>query len=376
MSNSLSAVLLGSKQIEIREVVVPELRTDSILLRIEGTGVCGTDRHLYHGRAAMPYPTPLGHEIVGHVEKFGSDAMNHITVVGGTITEGTRVAVLPGQKPCGNCYACRYLPNRPALCTGRDAYGFCNADRYPYLSGGWANYLVVVPGSWLYVLPDSLPLERAVLIEPMATAVRAIERGLAPGLPNMREGFGFGQSAAVVGAGTIGLCAVAALAALGANPLVVIDVVDERLELAKSLGASHTINYKTTADSDARLSAVQSITEGAGVDVVVEAAGIPDAFAESLRLVRRGGSVCEVGHFVDTGTVNLHPFDICSKDISIYGSFAFPTTEFRVAISLLQESRGPIEQLVHGKFPVSQAEAAILGLDNPSHIKHVIVPEE
>ena len=374
MTKAKSAVLVGPHSLEIRELPVPELQPDSVLLRIEASGVCGTDRHLYHGRATMPYPTPLGHEIVARVEAVGRDARANITVVGGELEPGTRVAVLPGQKPCGQCYACRHLPARPVLCSSRNAYGFCNAADHPYLTGGWADYLIAVPGSWLYVLPESMALERAVLVEPLATAMRAIERALVPGMSNLREGFGFGQSAAVVGAGTIGLCATAALSALGANPLIVVDVVDERLRLARDLGATHVVNSSSTSSAEEREATVQALTEGVGVDIVVEAAGVPVAFSESLRLVRRGGAICEVGHFVDTGTIQLHPYDICFKDVSIFGSFAFPATEFRVAIALLRDSPLPMERLVHAQYPVSGAEQSILELDDPTHVKHVIVP--
>lgn len=369
-----AAVMLQPGQIEIREFDKPTPAKNSLLLQVDKVGICGSDKHMYLGHTALKFPVIPGHEVVGKVAEIGKDANQVMNVMGGTLKEGDRITVVPGSKNCGRCYYCLHVPGRPTLCSGRTIYGFSNSESPPYLTGEFSEYTYIHGNSWVYKIPDEVPSEIAVLTEPVAVATRAVERACAPGLPQVGDGYSIGSSVAVLGCGPIGLLVIAVLRDSGAGTIIATDLVDSRLEMAQQMGADVVINVGNT-DPDERVDEIQSFTNGVGVDIAIECAGIPAVFSEALDVVRRGGKVIEVGHYTDSGDTKVRPHQICNKDLDVCGVWAYPQIQFQTALDFLQRTRAPLHELITHHLPLNQLESGIEMLGNEGVYKVVIEPQ-
>ena len=368
-----AAVMVEPGQIEIREFSKPTPADDALLLKVDAVGICGSDKHMYLGHTALKFPVIPGHEVVGTVTDIGKDANRAMNVMGGPIKEGDQVTVVPGSKNCGTCYYCLRFPSRPTLCTNRTIYGFSNCESPPHLTGEFSEYTYIHGNSWVYKMPDEIPENIRVLTEPVAVATRAVERACAPGVPQVGEGYGIGNSVAVLGCGPIGLLVVAVLRHTGAGTIVATDIVNSRLEMAKQMGADVAINVGQSTPEE-RIAQVQELTNGVGVDIVIECAGLPGVFAEALDLVRRGGTVIEVGHYTDSGSVEVRPHQICNKDLDICGVWAYPQIQFQTALDFLQTTTAPLNVLITQHLPLVQLEAGIQMLGQEGVYKVVIEP--
>ena len=370
-----AAVMLQPGQIEIREFEKPTPTDDAFLLHVDNVGICGSDKHMYLGHTALKFPVMPGHEVVGTVAEIGRHANQTMNVMGGPVRDGDKVTVVPGSKNCGKCYYCLRVPGRPTLCTGRTIYGFSNCETAPYLTGEFSEYTYIHGNSWVYKIPDDIPAEISVLTEPVAVATRAVERAFSPGLPHIGDGFGIGSRVAVLGCGPIGLLVIAVLRDSGAGTIIATDVVDSRLEMAKQMGADVAISVAETTP-EARVEQIQALTDGVGVDIAMECAGIPAVFSEALDVVRRGGKVVEVGHYTDSGDTRVRPHQICNKDVDICGVWAYPQIQFQTALDFLQRTRAPLRELITHHLPLQQLEAGIDMLGQEGVYKVVIKPKQ
>ena len=369
-----AAVMLQPGQIEIREFDKPTLANDSLLLQVDKVGICGSDKHMYLGHTALKFPVIPGHEVVGTVAEIGKDVNQVMNVMGGPIKEGDRITVVPGSKNCGRCYYCLHVPGRPTLCSGRTIYGFSNSETSPYLTGEFSEYTYIHGNSWVYKIPEDIPEDISVLTEPVAVATRAVERACAPGLPQVGDGYSIGSSVAVLGCGPIGLLVIAVLRDSGAGTIIATDLVDSRLEMAKQMGADVVINVGDTTPEE-RVEQIQSFTNGVGVDISIECAGIPAVFSEALNVVRRGGKVIEVGHYTDSGDTQVRPHQICNKDLDVCGVWAYPQIQFQTALDFLQRTRAPLHKLITHHLPLNQLVAGIDMLGKEGVYKVVIEPQ-
>lgn len=367
-----AAVLEEPEKLTVRNFDEPAVANDTIIFRTLLTGICGTDIHLYAGHLNVQFPLIPGHELVGVVEGIGRDAIDEMTVMGSKLREGDRVALVPSSAPCGKCYQCLNHPHRTSLCGDRTVYGFRSCAEEPKLVGGFSEYMVVTPGSFLFKLPDNLDTELATLIEPTAVALRVVERALAPGLPSIGEGLGIGGTALVVGTGPIGLLVIACLNHFGIHRTIAVDVNTARLGMAKELGAE--IVDGSQLNREERLSRVLEMTEGAGANYVFECAGVPQAFEEALDLACRGGIVVEPGHFTDSGPATIRPHLICNKDLDIRGVWAYPWFQFRDAISLLATTQVPLHPLITHRVKLNEVEDAMRDGFGGTMIKGVVDP--
>jgi len=374
MNSSRSWVMMGPNQLEIKELTVPDIADDCILLKVEACGICGTDKHVCTNVSSKaPFPFVAGHEIIGRIDKIGKRASDSMNFIGGSLKEGDRVALAPSGKVCGRCFYCRYMPHRPTFCPNRNVvYGFTTLNKEPGLWGGYGEYIYVLPGSNLFKIPENMSLKKAILIEPMATAMRAVERAYSPGEPFMGHGYGMGRNAMVLGAGPIGLMAVAALRYSGADTIIVQDLWQKRLDMSKKLGADLTINGNRPIEE--RLTEVQKVTEGVGPDVVIEAAGAPKAFSEGITFARRGGKLVEAGNFTDNGPTEVTPYVVCYKDLDIHGSFGYPARIFADVIAMLVRTVLPVEDIVTTILPFEDLPRGfeILGSENVAKV--VVTP--
>ena len=210
-----AAVMAEPGRVEIRDFERPHIGSRDLLLKIERTGICGSDKHIYAGHMPLAFPVIPGHELVGTIAELGDEAAATMAVGGGPLAEGDRVTTTPSSTACGRCYYCLHVPQRPALCTDRYVHGFVSSDVAPAPRGGFAQYMHLLSTSWIFKIPDALSSELAVLTEPAAVATRAVERALGPGVPHIGEGLGMDKSVLVLGAGPIGQLVMAVLAHIG-----------------------------------------------------------------------------------------------------------------------------------------------------------------
>ncbi len=365
-------VMEAPQKLAMRDFPERPLSDGEILLRVRMTGVCGTDRHLFLGHGIWSFPIIAGHEIVGEIEEMTDGAETAITVFGGSLRIGQRVVLVPSSAPCGRCFYCLNYPHRTTLCQNRFVYGFRGCDEPPHFFGGFAEFVRVQPRSFLFVIPENLPDERAVLTEPTAVALRAVERALAPGIPFIGEGLGIGRRALVIGVGPIGLLVVAVLKTMGVHLIIAADLNAVRLEFAKGLGATETVLVHQDLPEEAKHK-IRDLTDGEGADVVFECAGNPTAFLMALECACRGATVIEVGHFTESGKIALSPHLICRKDLDVHGVWAYPWWQFRDALRFLQTTSSPVEMLLTHKLSLSELSKALKEQLTGDAVKPVVV---
>jgi len=259
-----AAVYRGPRDIRIEQVPEPpDPRGDDVVIEVARAAICGTDSSEWaHGPLLAQPPVVLGHEFVGQVVAAGPEA--------GAVGVGDRVVCGAGIS-CGECDWCR--AGRTNLCAHYRTIGL-------HIDGGLAQY-VSSPARICLAVPGALSDDAAAIAQPLAVALHAVRR----------SGLRRGQSCAVIGVGGIGAFIVAAAAAAGASPLIALDIDEDRLATARTLGASAVI--------DARGQALDALilggTGGEGADVVIEASGTGEAPGAATRAARRGGRVLIVG---------------------------------------------------------------------------------
>jgi threonine dehydrogenase-like Zn-dependent dehydrogenase len=321
----LAATLVEPGKYELREYPLPEPAPGCVLVKMEMSGICGTDKHTYQGFTTqyagvgggkqIRFPIIQGHENVGTVAAIGGDG-HYADFEGVPLKVGDRV-VVGANVSCGNCYYCSHdFPYY--LCENMTDYGNnLSAADPPHLFGGWSQYMYIVPGSFLVRVPDDLPSEVAVLTEIMAVTVGLDRAKQMSAFPT--DAFLFDDTVVVVGVGALGMCFLMKARMLGAGTIIAVDLSDYRLQFARRLGADYTLNAATTTLAD-RLDFVRGLTRGRGADLVIETAGVPQAFTESLELMRLGGMLVEAGNFSDLGEVPISPHrHICAKSARILG---------------------------------------------------------
>jgi threonine dehydrogenase-like Zn-dependent dehydrogenase len=353
---SRAIVMTESGGLEERTVEV-DPGPENVVIEVERNGICGTDVHMREGGLDLDYPVVPGHEFVGVAVHVGREV--DTDAAGRAVAEGDAVTVVPGIS-CGECWYCENMPTRPLACDDRRVYGFRNVEQPPHAHGGLSEYAVVEPDATFYRVPDGLPVELGALVEPLSVATHALERAFRPGIPHAREGFGIGKTVAVQGAGPIGLLSCAAAATAGAGEVIAVDMIEERLSLARAFGATDTVDA-SGLDDEALIEAVHGRTPGGvGADVVVEAVGHPDAVRQGIELPHNAGTFVEVGHYADAGTVELNPTRIVQKELDIYGSLAYPPGQFETAISMLERTheRFPYRELFDHQVGFGDVEAA------------------
>lgn len=357
---------------DVRSYPYPQLSRDSAILKVEMAGVCGTDKHIFKGEAGdirgkSIFPYIGGHEVIGTIAEIGEDAARAMDYDHQTLRPGDRVAVAV-EVNCGTCWYCRNHYNNTTCESQVMAYGIHpNADTTPYLRGGFAEYMYIVPGTSLFRIPDDLPTEVAVFVEELAVAYHSLARATAP-FAAVKEGFGPGDSVAVLGNGPLGLLHGIMADIHGAGLRIATDLSDLRLAKARELYADVTINAARTP-AETRVQQVTELTEGVGPDLVIESAGEPEVFIEALEMVRKGGTVIEVGNWVDTG--KIVPLNVMrhvtSKNVHIHSVFHCGTN-WHPVLRLLEQQQA--------RYPVAAMISHRMSLDElASHMQIVTDPE-
>jgi L-iditol 2-dehydrogenase len=340
-----SAVFLTEiEKFEFREVDVPKIKADEVLVKMESIGICGSDVHYYsHGKIGefiVDFPFILGHECAGTIVEVGYN-VEHLKV-------GDRVALEPGV-PCGHCEFC---------ISGK--YNLCPDVRFfatPPYDGCLMNY-VSHPAQFAFKLPDNVSSIEGALVEPLAIGINAALTG----------GVKLGDTVVIFGSGCIGLVSLLASKAYGATRVIVVDIIEKRLAVAKGMGAI-TLNAKE-CDVTAE---IKKLTEGKGAQVVIDCAGTNTTICQTVQVAKAGGTIVWVGLACDcVNGLNIGP--ISTKELTIKSIFRYRNL-YPTAIAAIADGKIDISCIISDKYKFEDTPRAFAEtLKNAQNIvKSVIV---
>jgi L-iditol 2-dehydrogenase len=320
-------VLKEYKKLSYEDVPQPQPGPDEVLVAVKACGICGSDVHGMDGSTGRRRPPIImGHEAAGVIAGAGAAVKGWAT--GDRVTFDSTIY-------CGYCEFCR--SGSINLCENRRVLGVSCEDYRQH--GAFAEY-VVVPQRILYRLPDTLRFEQAALVEPFAIALHAARRSP----PKLND------TVVVIGAGMIGVALVQALSQAGCGRLIAVDMVDDRLERAAQLGATHVLN---SAKQDA-LKEILALTGGKGADLCFEAVGVSATVDLALRCLQKGGAATLVGNVAPK--IDF-PLQIAvTRELSIFGSCA-SKGEYPACLDMLARGALKAEPLLSATAPLREGSS-------------------
>lgn len=338
------AVMLGTGKMGFEERDIPKAKDDEVLVKLEYVGICGSDLHYYETGAIGDYvvepPFVLGHEPGGTVVEVGKN-VKHLKV-------GDRVALEPG-KTCGHCEFCK---------TGR--YNLCPDVVFfatPPVDGVFQEY-VAHEADLCYKLPDNVSTLEGALIEPLAVGFHAAIQGDAH----------LGQRAVVMGAGCIGLVSMMALKARGVSEVYVVDIMEKRLQKALELGAAGVING---AEEDV-LERVKELTDGAGMDLVIETAGTEITTRQAIHMAKKGSNIVLVG-YSKSGEMTLPMSLVLDKELTFKTVFRYRHI-YPMAIDAVAAGKVNLKGIVTDVFGLDKVQKAMdYSVNNKADIVKAVI---
>lgn len=316
-------VYCGPRDIRYMDVETPEPKAGEVLVKVKAVSICGSDMSGYKGGSAMRVaPLIMGHEFSGEIAKLGEGVEG--------LKAGDRVGVVTNLY-CGYCADCKAgLSN---VCDNRKIIGTTMmAGSY---NGAMADY-VVAPAAKIMLLPDNVSFNQCALAEPLSISLRATKHA----------GDLKGKTVAVFGAGPIGLLTIQCVKYFGAGRIIAIDLVDDRLEMAKKCGATDIIN-----SNDDILGITRKMTDGVGVDVVFDAAGVPATVNGGVEIVRNGGKIVWIGLAAPKLEFD-YKHAVC-KEITFQCSYMY-TTEMEEGLEMIKTGKMNVEQIITGVYTMSE----------------------
>lgn len=378
-----AAVLVEPGKMEIREFPKPKPKKGAAVARMVMSGVCGTDKHSYRGETKqyagtaaetdIALPLIQGHENVMIIEEIDEEGSKNLEFHGEILKPGDKVTMCP-DVICGKCFYCKHFPTYPWCDHMQFCYGNTRSCKdAPHLYGGFSEYIYIEPGTRLYKIPEGLPDRVAVLTEVMCVTY-TLDKAKEFNSFSM-EGFNFDDTIVIQGAGPLGLAHVIKARMMGAGKIIVTDVSDYKLQLAKEFGADIALNVNKTTEAE-RIELVMQETRGLGADLVAECVGRPFVVAEGLNMLRKAGMYLEPGNFVDCGGTELNMHIICSKNLRIVGMCNHAHTGYRPSMDMMLRTlhQFPWEKFVSHIFPLEQTEQGILTSMGDESMKVVIAP--
>ena len=357
MAKMKAAIFAAPGRIVLDDKPIPEVGPLDALLRITTTTICGTDIHILKGEYPVAPGLTIGHEPVGIIERLGR------AVEG--FHEGQRV-IAGAITPSGYSAACL------CGCSSQDGagtkHGFKAAGGWKFgntIDGCQAEYLLVPDAmANLAPVPDSLSDEEVLMCpDIMSTGFSGAESG------DIR----IGDTVVVFAQGPIGLCATAGAKLRGATTIIAVDGVPSRLAAARSLGASHTVDFNAVDPVEE----IMRLTDGRGVDVAIEALGTQTTFEAALRVLRPGGTLSSLGVYSTDLTIPLGPFAAGLADLKIVTTLCPGGKErMRRLMSVIASGRVDLKPLVTHRFKLDQIEAAyeLFGHQRDGVLKVAITP--
>jgi alcohol dehydrogenase/L-iditol 2-dehydrogenase len=332
--------------VEVREMPVPEINENEVLLRVGGVSVCGSDVHQYHGSQSWPVNTPviLGHEFGGVVVAKGSRVK--------AFKEGDRVVSETASYICGQCMLCR--TGAYNLCPQRKGFGYG-------INGAMADY-VRVSERCLHHIPDSLSFERAALTEPCCVGYNCVieKSRVKPG-----------DTVVVLGPGPIGLLCAEMARLAGAGNLLIAGLASDasRLAAAKEIGVTHAVNLEETNLKDL----VMSIGDGLGAHLVVDAAGASAALKTALDIVRPAGQITKVGWGPQPLGFSLDP--LVQKAVRLQGSFSHTFENWEMVVAMLASGQINLKPIISRVAQLEDWQDCFEGMHGGKYVKAVLQPE-
>lgn len=324
-----TAVMEGIGKMGFEERSIPTPKADEVLVKLDYVGICGSDLHYYETGAIGDYvvkpPFVLGHEPGGVVVEVGENVRH--------LKTGDRVALEPG-KTCGHCEFCK--EGKYNLCP--DVVFFAT----PPVDGVFQEY-VAHEANLCFKLPDNVSTLEGALIEPLAVGFHAAIQGDAH----------LGQKAVVMGAGCIGLVTMMALKARGVSQVYVVDIMEKRLKKALELGADGVING---AQEDVEKRALE-LTDGKGMDLVVETAGTEITTRQAIRIAKKGSNIVLVG-YGKTGEMTLPMSLVLDKELTFKTVFRYRHI-YPLAIDAVASGKVNLKGIVTDIFPLEEAQKAM-----------------
>ena len=328
-----AVVLSAVDNLALVDVEKPKPGSKECLVKVLACGICGTDRHIYHGEYPSAKPVILGHEFGGVIEEVGPDSKFQV---------GQVVSVDPNIV-CGNCLDCK--EGRTAFCPDLTALGV-------NINGGLAEY-VLTPDSQIYPVRNDLNPLHLAFIEPLACSIRGLD------LANLKGG----EKVAILGGGVIGLLVVQLAKLAGASEIVLVTRQKFRRDVALKIGATRVIDpINENVDT--------AITN---MDVTFECAGSVETFKQSQNITRRGGSVIVLGLTASDATLEVNPFNIVVNELRIQGSFLNPLTQARAA-ELVESGKLNLDILISKVVDLSGVKAILDAPPAEGDIKYIACP--
>jgi len=340
----------------VEQIARPRAGPRELVIRIGACGICASDckcwsgaKMFWGGDGAQPWvkaPVVPGHEFFGYVEELGDGAAEHFGVARGDRVIAEQIV------PCERCRYCR--SGKYWMCEVHNIFGF----QREVADGGMAQYMRIPSTAIVHTIPHDMPVDDAAIIEPLACAIHAVNRG----------DIQLDDVVVIAGAGPIGLMMVQVAKLKTPRKLVVIDMVNERLELARRYGADVVVNPK---DDDA-LAIVRGLTDGYGCDVYIEATGSPSGAVQGLDLIRKLGRFVEFSVFGKDTTVDWSIIGD-RKELDVRGAHLGPYC-YPIAIDLLARGLVTSTGIVTHGYPLAQWDEAIAVANSLDSIKVLMKP--
>lgn len=336
-----AALLVEPNKFEIQERPIPEPGAGEVLIKVSRCGICGTDIHIFNGHyAADSLPMVPGHEFTGTIAALG-EGVDRFEI-------GKKV-VVDMNIGCGTCYWCRR--NEILNCPDMNQLGIT-------MDGAFAEY-VIMPAHLVIPASDNTPIEVLALTEPLACVVRAARKA------NVT----FGQSVVVIGAGPIGNLHVQLLRTIGAAPIIVADLSEDRVAMAVEAGADVGVS-----DPSKLKEVVLQHTDGRGADIVIESVGVPALYELAFELIRKGGHVAAFGITGPDAELPLNILKTILEENSIKGSVAGMGEDMHDALTLLTHGRIDVKRFTGAEYALDDIQAAFDSLPGrPKDLKTQIV---
>ena len=336
----------GPGELELREEESPTPGPGEVVLEIRTALTCGTDLKLYRrGHPHMPFPTPIGHEFAGVVAAAGEGARFAV----GTELMSVHTA------PCGECFLCD---------AGQE--NLCDEAMRSMTLGAFADRLLLprrVVEVNAFEKPAHLPWAHAAFLEPLACCVQGIQD------VDVHEG----SKVVVIGAGPIGLMHVQLAKARGARRVIVVGRRAPRLKAAKAVGADVVIDEQSASHEEI-VEQVRAATSGLGADIVIECAGVPEAWEQAVDYCRRGGRVLWFGGCKPGTEVKLDTRRVHYDQITAMGVFHFSPRAVAEARRLLVEGRLEIDAMLSGSMSLEELPEALARIGRGEGVKYALVP--
>ena len=340
-----AAMLYGVKDLRIQETEIPRIGDGEVLVKVKAATTCGTDLKIYqrgYVEKIIKLPTIFGHEWAGEVVDVGTKLE--------WPQKGMRVRA-GNSAPCLHCTMCQ-----------KGKYNLC--ENMIWLWGAYAEYIKVPARMVLVNMQEILAhvsYEEASLAEPLACVLHGVEEA----------GVKLGDNVAIIGAGPIGLLHLLTVKKMGVEKAIMIDLVDERLDFAKKVGADETIN----SGRENAMEKVREYTSGYGVDVAIEAIGVPATWEQALKLARKGGTVLEFGGCPPGTEIRLDAEQLHYGEMKVLGAFHTTPLHFRKALSLIASRTIDVRPLITRKMKLAQLREAFNILStSKNEIKIAIIP--